>query len=88
MTTHPHHPSCPGGELCTLDSGDTDAEIARRREWVVGTRIEGVEYGERTEIKITAIGRECVLAAEVFCDHRFSEHEWTLANRCWGEVKP
>lgn len=88
MTTHPHHPSCPGRDLCTLDSDDTDAEIARRRDWKVGTRLEGVEYGARDVIELTAVGRDVVLGVEIDSDYPVAEDLCVLYARCWGEVKP
>ena len=87
-TQHPHHATCPGGDLCTLDSPLPDADIARKRGWTAGTRLECADDGLRAEIEITEIGREHALSAEVLDGELQGESPLWVWMRCWGEVKP
>lgn len=79
---HPagHHPTCPGpGQGCTLDGG-SPAAIARRRGWGVGTELEGDEGWGVTQIRITALGEQAILARR----EPGPELLWALNARCWG----
>jgi len=70
---------------------ETDADICRRKGWVVGTRLVGAEstdgWGYTDTIEITAIGVEMVLARTVLKDGKFGhEQGWSLQWRDWKEV--
>jgi hypothetical protein len=70
---------------------ETDADICRRKGWVVGNYLVGTESspsGVHTDtIEITAIGIECILARTVLPDGKFGhEQGWSLQWRDWKEV--
>ncbi len=71
----------------------TDAARCRKNKWIVGDVLEStVDIGFRLwtfRIEITAIGRECVLAVEVWRDGKDvkgAEMQWHLGDRRWRRV--
>jgi len=69
-----------------LSKSLSDAQVVRRKRWHVGTRIVGDEGYGPTEIEITAIGHQSVLARRVEGDHLGYEATWTFSCRDWQKV--
>lgn len=68
----------------------TDAELCRRNGWGPGTVLEGTEGRITSQILITAVGEDRILAREIRRNGRRQwapENGWTLACRDWREVK-
>ena len=66
------------------------AETCRRNGWQVGDVLEGDEGHGPTRIRITAIGKEVILARPIMQSGRPIEDgyewPWTLAYRDWKKV--
>ena len=83
---------CPNHGSVLLDTRElsktmTDAAICRMKRWSAGTRIVGDEGYGPTEIEITAIGYNSILA-RVIKDGTpgWYESTWILSCRDWQEV--
>ena len=59
--------------------------VCREHGWGVGTRLVGDEGYGPTEIVITAIGNQTLLARAI---PNGTESPWTLSCRDWREVQP
>jgi len=70
----------------------TPAETCRQRGWKVGDVLEGKQpwaAGIVERIRLTAIGREFVLAAKLHTDgSEGDEDPWALDGRKWHKVVP
>lgn len=70
--------------------GATDAETCRLNGWGVGTVLAGDEGYGVSEIVLTAIGEDNILARKISHAGESvdeTEHSWTLIAREWNKVR-
>lgn len=73
------------------NTGPSAAETCRANGWGIGTVLEGDEGHGPTQIVLTAIGEDSILARPISHNGKPSrgrEGLWTLALRDWKRVDP